>query len=165
MKFYIKTEEEVKSAQETRNNTDKAAIDVMQQNEQYQDDPCVGIFWYDVKNAELFGVQSTLAEDLPWYESNQFGSFVRTERRLHKSKWQKEYFRDKDSRFRGEYTKVPRGRVFEFKDSGFKVYTGDWIDSYPNVKKLILEEFQLPEDTEFVKDVHWDVGHGWSDEF
>ena len=61
---------------------------------------------------------------------------------------------------------VPRGRVFEFKNEGFKVYTGKWIDNYPQVKDLIIEEFQLPkEDTEFRQDYHWDIGHGWINEF
>jgi hypothetical protein len=41
---------------------------------------------------------------------------------------------------------------------------GDWIKDYPSCKDLILIEFQLPKDnTEFVIDSHWDLGHGWSD--
>lgn len=61
---------------------------------------------------------------------------------------------------------VPRGRVFEFQDEGFRVYTGKWINDYPNVKELIIKEFQLPIDkTKFLIDSHWDIGHGWSQEF
>ena len=45
------------------------------------------------------------------------------------------------------------------------MYTGDWMDDYPKVKNLILVEFNLPEDTKFVKDRHCDLDHGWSDEF
>lgn len=30
----------------------------------------------------------------------------------------------------------------------------------------IMLEFQLPEDnTRFAQDEHWDLGHGWSNEF
>ena len=29
----------------------------------------------------------------------------------------------------------------------------------------VIYEFQLPEDTEFVKDNHWNIGRGFSDEF
>ena len=42
---------------------------------------------------------------------------------------------------------------------------GNWIDKYPQCKDEIIYEFQLPEDTEFVKDVHWNIGRGFSDEF
>lgn len=142
-----------------------AAMAVMISNEKYQDDPYVGIFWYDTVNKELFGVKSTLAIEARWYNSPQFKTVVKTETRLLKQIWEKEFFRHKDSRFFGDYTQVPRGRIFEFKDSGFKVFTGSWIQDYPECKKLILEEFQLPKETEFIQDSHWDLGHGWSDEF
>lgn len=142
-----------------------AAMQVMIDNEKYQKDPYVGIFWYDVKNNELFGVRSTLAQEARWYNSPQFNTIVRTETRLHKQVWEKEFFRKKDPRFQGDYTKVPRGRIFEFKDSGFKVFTGSWINDFPQCKNLIIDEFQLPNDVEFIQDEHWDLGHGWSDEF
>ena len=61
--------------------------------------------------------------------------------------------RKKDKRFKGDYTQVPRGRVFQFEDGTFVVFTGDWINNYPDVKSLILEEFDLPEDaTTFKQD-------------
>ena len=148
-----------------RSDNDNAAIEVMQHNMQYQEDPMVGIFWYDANNKELFGIKSTYADDARWYNSTQFGTEIRTERMLHKTKWQREFHRKKDTRFFGDYTQVPRGRIFEFKDVGFRVYTGDWIDDYLEVKSLIIDEFQLPSNVEFVKDPHWDIGHRWSDEF
>ena len=55
--------------------------------------------------------------------------------------------------------------IFPTKD-GFKVMTGSWIDKYPEAKEEIIFTFDLPEqNTEFVKDSHWDIGHGWSQEF
>lgn len=148
-----------------RSDETMAAIEVMAENEKYQNDPMVGIFWYDVDKDELFGVRSTFAEDMNWYYSNQFKSDVKTDKRLHKDIWKKEFFRGKDKRFHGDHTLVPRGRVFEFPDK-FCVYVGDWFDEYPSVSELVIDEFQLPADnTEFVKDVHWNIGHGWSDEF
>ena len=54
----------------------------------------------------------------------------------------------------------------EFQNDGFRVYTGKWINDYPQAKEQILEEFQLPKDqTKFFIDSHWDIGHGWSQEF
>ena len=32
-------------------------------------------------------------------------------------------------------------------------------------RQMIIEEFNLPNDVIFYRDIHWDIGHGWSDEF
>ena len=144
---------------------ENAAIDAMKHNMQYQEEPLVGIFWYDAEKDELFGVKSTQAREATPYRSNTFSTEVKTEARLHRQVWQKEYFRGKDKRFRGDHTLIPRGRIFEFVGEGFRVYTGSWIEEYPHVKNMILDEFELPKDnTEFVQDIHWEIGHGWSDE-
>ena len=143
-----------------------AAVDAMVNSFDSQEDPCVGPFWYDPKNDELFGQSLTLASDRPFFKSSQFGAEVRTGHSLHKTIWSKKSRQGKDKRFSGDYTQIPRGRVFEFKGKGFKVFVGDWIDKYPSAKEQIIDEFSLPEDkTEFVKDSHWNIGHGWSDEF
>ena len=31
-------------------------------------------------------------------------------------------------------------------------------------KKEIIDEFELSSDVRFIKDEHWNIGHGWSDE-
>lgn len=130
-----------------------------------QDDPYVGIFWYDVNKQELFGVRSTLASDRPFSDCSLFDHRARTCSPLHQSVWKKESFRHKDSRFSGDYTSVPRGRVFEVEDKGFVVITGSWIDKHPEAKAEIIYEFQLPENTTFQTDIHWDIGHGDSAQF
>lgn len=144
-------------------NEKNAAMEVMVDNEKYQNDPCLGIFWYDVNKKELFGVRSTLAQDTSWYDSELFKSKVRTDRRLHKNVWEKEHHKKQDSRFQGDYTKIPRGRVFEF-ETGFKVFTGKWVEECPEARELIIQEFQLPKNVQFIQDEHWDIGHGWSNE-
>lgn len=158
-------EEAFKELRELRDEETNLAIDVMKNNEQYQGEPLVGIFWYDVEQDELFGIKSTPAREVDWYKSKQWDKYVKTESRLHKQVWQKEFFKGKDKRFFGDHTKIPRGRIFEFKNEGFKVFTGSWIEDYPQVKDMILFEFDLPESTQFIQDVHWEIGHGWSDEF
>lgn len=143
----------------------QAAIKAMRESFDIQDSPMVGIFWYDPKNHELFGIDSELAYGREFYRSSSMGDSVRTGKKLHKKVWSKEHHRGKDPRFQSEYTVVPRGRVFEFEGRGFKVYTGSWINKYPEAKQMVIDEFELPEDdTEFVQDSHWDIGHGWSDE-
>lgn len=150
---------------EQRTGKEKSLIEVMNYNKQYQNNALLGIFWYDDNKKELFGVKSSLSDGVKWYHSSTWNTNVRTEPRLHEQIWQKEYFRQKDKRFRGDYTRIPRGRIFEFENEGFKVLTGSWIDDYPNVRELILDEFELPQDTEFMQDSHWDIGHGWSQEY
>ncbi len=166
MKRYIKSKIEAAKERANRSSETSSAIDVMRNNDMYQDDSEVGMFWYDPEEDELFGIRSSLANSVGWYHSNQWNHDVRTDTHLHKNIWQKEFHRGKDKRFRGDHTLVPRGRVFEFKDEGFKIFVGDWIDDYPQAEQLIIDEFNLPKDNvEIIKDIHWDIGHGWSDEF
>ena len=122
----------------------------------------IGIFWYDSNKDDLFGVNKIDAEDVPFIHC--FDGEIKQYKNLHKDIWMKEFRKGKDDRFVGDYTQIPRGRVCEYKDKGFVVFVGDWIDTYPQVKEEIIYEFELPEYTTFVKDEHWNIGHGWSDE-
>lgn len=143
-----------------------AAIEVMEKSFDEQNEPYIGPFWYDPERKEIYGYVLSLASDRPFYYSQMWKKEVRTASALHKSIWEKEYFRHKDKRFAGDYTQRPRGRVFEFKDEGFKVFVGEWIKDCPEAKEEIMYVFQLPKDkTEFIIDEHWDIGHGWSEEF
>lgn len=94
---------------------------IMQENIQYQDDPYVGIFWYDRNKRELFGVYFTLAEDTQFSDISLFDQNARTCRQLHYNIWDKNKRKDKDSRFRADYTRVPRGRIFQLEDGTFIV--------------------------------------------
>ena len=143
---------------QTTNDMMNAMIESMDD----QKDPLVGSFWYDPDNEELFGVASEPADTAKCYKS-EFGENTKTGRRLHEQIWQKEFHKGKDKRFQGDYTQVPRGRVFQVGDE-FVVMVGDWINEYPQAKEDILYEFQLPESTIFKEDIHCNIGHGWSDE-
>ena len=139
--------------------------DAMEANIPKQDDPSVGIFWYDTKNSELFGVRQADVNDVEYYKSNLFDNKeVKTCTPLHYKVWEREFYKGRDKRFRGDYTQIPRGRIFYVKDRGFVVVVGHWINDYPACKDEVIYEFQLPENqTEFMIDEHWDLGHGWSD--
>ncbi len=141
-----------------------AFMDIMASNDELQEEPCVGCFWYDHEKQEVFGVRSTLAQDVPYLSNNIFDGKAKTGRALHKNIWAKECKRHKDARFAGDYTQVPRGRVFEVDGKGFVIMVGNWINDCPEAKDEIICEFNLPADTEFKQDSHWDLGHGWSDE-
>ena len=165
MKIMLK--QEIPQSADWDINTNNALIngfrELMADNNQYTDDPYVGLFWYDIQNNELFGVYSVLAKDANYFQSDIFNGYARTCRPLHYALWQKGVNKNRDKRYQQNYTEVPRGRVFEVKDRGFVVCVGKWINDYPEAKNEILEEFQLPDDTEFIIDSHWDLGHGWSD--
>lgn len=160
MKRFIRSDWEYNSTDDVN-----ALKELMAANISRQEDPKVGIFWYDPEEQGLFGVRSADVEDVQFYHSNLFNKEVKTCRPLHYKVWEKEFFRKKDKRFFGDYTLVPRGRIFYVKDEGFVVVVGSWIDDYPEAKDEILYEFDLPEDTVFHKDIHWSLGHGWSDKF
>lgn len=149
-------------------NTNNSKINfirtVMKENNEFVGEPCLGIFWYDPENEELFGVRSNIAEEVPYSEEHGTNRKIRTTKFMHYAIWQKECNKGKDERFKTmKYTEYPRGRVFQVKDEGFEVYVGHWIEEYPECKNLILDEFDLPKDTKFIIDTHWDLGHGWSD--
>lgn len=134
--------------------------------------PQVGIFWYDYVRNTLFGVEKDDADK--YVEERGVGTL----HKLHKTYWAKQHHRavakgDVDSIFYVEtnYTQIPRGRVFVRPDGSTFVTVGEWIGGYINKQKvvdadklreLIVDEFNLPDDFEFMIDEHWNIGHGWS---
>lgn len=157
----------IPDSEDWRTDTEDSKInafrEIMAYNNQFVDEPYVGIFWYDSESEELFGVYSIPAVDTKYFDSELFSGRARTCRPLHYALWQKGVNKGKDARFQVPYTSAPRGRVFEVEGQGFAVCVGHWINDYPEAKQLILDEFQLPDDTEFIIDNHWDLGRGWSD--
>ena len=141
-------------------------IECMQKFADKEAEPQVGIFWYDALNDELFGVSKI---DVSNAKANKSG--LKTVDLLHKTFWRKNQYRDqskgKDSIYVGDYTQIPRGRVFYNENNNlFEVMVGSWIEKYPGAKEEIIYDFDLPKDkTNFIIDRHWELGHGWSEEF
>lgn len=147
----------------------ESVIEAMKNNMEYssQEHSQIGIFWYDVLTDSLFGVNKVDSEDIDFVHTSD--GDIKYYKKLHKDIWKKEFYKEEKKRpkrrlFIGDYTLVPRGRVSFYKDDGYVVFVGDWIDKYPTVKQDIIDEFELPNDTQFVKDEHWNIGHGWSEE-
>ena len=140
-------------------------IDIMKEG-LHNDDPKVGIFWYNPIKNELFGVVALSLND----EGITNCPKGKTCKILHKKKWQNEYRRlkyqeHKDNTFPyiGAYEDKPRGRIF-YKDNKFFITVGSWINENDNYKAidLIENEFDITnEDTEIIEDSHWDIGSGW----
>ena len=133
-----------------------------------EDMPSVGIFWYDAQEHEFFGVYKKELTPKMIEEAADKGLPFINYPKLHRHVWKEQYFRalaaHKPTRFTGDYTMIPRGRVAWNIDK-FIVFVGKWAeDVQDELTELINQHFALPF-FEFVYDEHWDLGHGWSGDF
>ncbi len=63
------------------------------------------------------------------------------------------------------FNDVPRGQV-TFADGRFIVSVGSWYEPYRDLlRALVVEEFAIPADFEFVLDESLELGHGFDDSF
>ena len=127
--------------------------------------PCIGIFWYDPKDNSFFGVRKKEITPKMVEEAADKGLPFINYPQLHRQGWGKEDFKaqakHEDTKFKGDYTQIPRGRVAWNIDK-FIVLVGHWAEPIlDELTALIEKEFSLPY-FEFVYDEHWDLGHGWS---
>lgn len=113
--------------------------------------PCIGIFWYDPEDHSLFGVgKKELTPKMVEDAADKGLPFINYPTLQHTP-----------TKFKGDYTQVPRGRVAWNIDK-FIVLVGHWAEPIQDELTALLEqEFSLPY-FEFVYDEHWDLGHGWS---
>ena len=142
----------------------KAVMASISDNSENQEGPKVGIFWYNETDDELFGVTSTYADELP-FNANR----IKTERTLHKAWWKKQQDRARAKKqltsiFMKDYTRVPRGRIFQRHDGTFELMCGSWINEH--IVELVKDEFNLKDVPLKVKvDPLWEIGHGWDGEY
>ena len=114
-----------------------------------EENPSVGIFWYDSASHSLFVVrkqevtpsqiETAACDGLP------FVIYPETNEEV----WQQE-------KFPGEYARTPRGRV-SWVVNRFVVLVGSWARPIEDELTVLLQaEFSLPS-LELVFDEHWDV--------
>lgn len=130
--------------------------------------PSVGIFWYDPQEHALWGVYKQEVTPKMVEEAAEKGLPYINYPKLHRQVWQKEAFRalakNEPTKFKGDYTHVPRGRVV-WEVNKFVVFVGMWAKDIEEELSALLEaEFALPY-VELRYDEHWDLGHGWSGDF
>ena len=123
--------------------------------------PCVGIFWYDPEDNTLFGVRKKELTPQMVEEAAEKGKPFINYPQLHRQVWAKEYFRAQakhmDTKFKGDYTQVPRGRVAWTIDK-FIVLVGKWAEPIQEkLTELLEKEFSLPY-FEFVSSCWWASG-------
>ena len=161
------TEEKVEVKQFSEEEWDEARR-LMESNRGKDDEPKVGIFWYDPRKNDLFGVRSHRVSDYVKANSrSEFGSISCSE--MHEDVWKKEFHRQKYKNggvgpFTGAYEMVPRGRIFYNPENNeFTIAVGSWIEQYPQAVTLIEEEFNLKDTKHEVKTAHhWDIGQRWA---
>jgi len=142
----------------------EAVMKTMSDNFEYQEEPKVGIFWYNDDTDELFGVSKIEASEIQFSQNG-----LKTIKTLHKAWWTKQNMRAKakhlnTSVFMKDYTQFKRGRIFETKEGLFQLMCGSWINEH--IVNLVKEEFDLQDVPFEVKiDEHWEIGHGWPEDF
>jgi toxin YoeB len=144
---------------------EKAVMEQMAANRGKDDEPKVGIFWYNRATNQLYGVVSHRVSDYTRANASD-GRITCSE--MHEDVWKKEFRKQKyqyggQGPFVGAYQDKPRGRVFYHIDNGtFEVAVGKWIEEYPQAYEEILKEFNLPPDKTTAKYAyHWDIGQSW----
>lgn len=124
--------------------------------------PKIGIFWFDEDSESLFEVH-TKAFD-PDRVVNGLLLYTKT----HEFWWEKARFSPRNrnnSVYTQDFKDVPRGRV-TFADGRFIVNVGSWYEPYADILRvLIVEEFGIPGDFEFVVDESLELGHGFEGSF
>ena len=127
--------------------------------------PAVGIFWYDLEENDFFGVYKKELTPKMIENAAENGLPYINYPTLHRNVWQKQYFRalaeNTPTKFKGDYTQVPRGRVSWSVDH-FVVLVGQWAKDIEEELTALLEKYFALPCFEFKYDEHWDLGHGWS---
>lgn len=143
-------------------------MDVMRANMDTQNNPKVGIFWYQMVGKRLFGV---IAVDKDSIKRPNVGGGLITCNELHKDVWKKKYHQQKYKNggkgpYVGDYKDHARGRVFYNPTTDeYTVTVGSWIDECPEAKEMIIEEFNLFNvKCKFEKNIHWEIGNGWENQ-
>jgi hypothetical protein len=145
----------------------KNAMDAMSANLESQDNPKVGIFWYNVRTKSLFGV---IAVDKDSFSKPNVGGGLISCKELHKNIWKKEFNKQKFKNngvgpFIGDYKDTPRGRIFYNPNNNqYIINVGSWIKEHTECIDEIIEEFNLENENYSVEIAeHWEIGCGWGD--
>ena len=141
------------------------AMATMAANRGQDEQPKVGLFWYNKSRKELFGVVARKTSD--FIKTNARGGLV-TCTEMHEDIWKKgfrkqKYHGDGTGPYVGAYENKPRGRIFYSPEAEeYIIAVGRWINENPEAVPLIMDEFNLPSEKTTVQVAdHWDIGQKW----
>ena len=144
------------------------AIDVMKANMDTQDNPKVGIFWYQPYGNQLFGVVAVDKDSI--VRPNVGGGLISCYE-LHKDVWKKEFRKQKYKNdgvgpFVGDYKDKPRGRVmYNPATDTYQIMVGSWINDHLDAIDVICRQFNLmDQNVEVIRSIHWEIGMGWENQ-
>ena len=119
--------------------------------------PKIGIFWLHLKDGKMSIFQS-IDEALVF--GQDYGEFIVCVKD-HYSIWEffkKNGFAPKNS----NYEDLPRGRVaYDKVNRQYVVFTGKWVSSHPDIKRVIKSEFGLKSNTRWEQDFHYHKFKRW----
>lgn len=163
-----KEKKEASEVEEVSDENIKNMMDVMRANMDTQNNPKVGIFWYQMVGKRLFGV---IAVDKDSIKRPNVGGGLITCNELHKDVWKKKYHQQKyknggQGPYVGDYKDHARGRVFYNPSTDeYTITVGSWIDECPEARAAIEDEFNLTgTNHKFEKNIHWEIGNGWENQ-
>ena len=129
---------------DTTEEEHRRTMETMESFFDIQDNPKVGVFFYDTNLKVLYGVVALLLESLI---NNQEG--LVTVRTSHREIWemgvrkQNEKY-DGEGPFKGDFKDTLRGYVtYNTCMDVFEIHVEDWFKKYPAVLNEIIEEFDL----------------------
>lgn len=153
---------------DTSQSDEDNMMEAMRANMDRQENPKVGIFWYQQVAKRLFGV---IAVDKDSIKKPNVGGGLITCYELHKDVWKKRFREQKYKNngvgpYTGDYKDHARGRVFYNPNiDTYQIGVGSWINDNPEAKEMILEEFNLQNQKyEFKIIIHWEIGMGWENQ-
>lgn len=124
--------------------------------------PKIGIFWFDVDSESLFEVHT---KD---FDPDRVVNGLLLYTKTHEFWWEKARYASCNrscSLYSKCFNDIPRGRV-TFANGRFTVNVGSWYESYVDIlRALVVEEFAIPTDFEFVVDESLELGHGFDGNF
>jgi hypothetical protein len=121
------------------------------------DTPKIGIFWLCIKKGKVAIFHS---EPISLEFGEKYGSFTVAPRE-HYNMWES-LKRHKIIPKNSNYEYLPRGRVAYDNDTKqFVVYHGNYINSSPGIKSVIIEDFKLKRNTRWEPDLHYHKFKRW----
>jgi len=139
--------------------------------EKYDSSPKIGLFWLDINKTELLCALKVNNDEHSRRNTNNNFNISETHRQLWDKMHEDSVARNDDSSpFYNyqNYKQFARCRVVCYRFNQYDIAVGDWYSSYPienelRLRNLIINEFNIPYDFDFVIDETLNLNREWSE--